>query len=837
MAISPLVVYIFFFGSGFAALLYQVVWLKYLNLLFGSTTYAAAAVLAAFMCGLSLGSLAATRFPKLFQSSLRSYGLLEIGIGLFAITFPHLYSAFKMPFAWIFNLVGPQTFVYNLLTFLLAFLVLLIPTSLMGATLPILSHYLISDENVTRRSGTLYAINTTGAVFGVLISAFIIIPAIGLQATVHIGALINAIVGLICYFSGKITNASEIKKRTLRMRGNFVLYLYAISGLIAIGYEVLWTRLLVLHLGNSVYAYAIMLSVFLIGISVGSYVSGKWMARSSRSPIFFFSVIQIAWAFSILFQMIQFENLSSILVRLAELFGGVTVSTQFVILFLGAVQLLLLPTFLSGALFPAIVTWLWKNGGSVEDSIGLSYSYNTIGGVLGAVLTGFLMLPLFGTQGSLLVLACGNAFLAILAFYFQPKGVRQSKWIPVPIALLFVVCSVLFHQRMNIIESAEIFASDAETELIHIQEDITATITVEKRQYMGKPFRSLSVNGVNVAGTSPNLFAIQKMQAHLPILLFGPEKNKEILHIGFGSGGTAYSASLYPNSRITVVEISRGVVRSADNFFPEVNHGIARSGLLNMIYFDGRSYLQNTSHTYDVILSDSVHPRYSGNGSLYTKDYYALVYDHLRSGGVHSQWIPIYSVAQRNLQEILKAFAEVFEQPTVWYVNSTINPYIIVTGRKHSAAISIQNFQTAFRIPSVAQDLKSVSILHEMSLLDYFLLGSSGLTKYTGDAEPHTDDSLSVEYESSRIIHRQLSWWSNFRDLIRFREPIRAYLAFPDSLNRVNYERFYKATELNLLGQLYFVGGRPEQAKQVFSDAAKLNESDRDPLEYYQKSF
>ncbi len=625
MQLSTALIYLFFFTSGFAALMYQVVWLKYLNLLFGSTTYATAAVLAAFMFGLSFGSRFSTKLPRLYASSLKTYGLLEIGIGLFAVSFPYIYSGFKIPFSWIFNIVGPQTHVYNLITFALAFLVLLIPTSLMGATLPLLSHYLISEKNVTKGSGLLYAVNTTGAVCGVLISAFVLIPNLGLKATVHFGVLLNVLVGLVCYLLGQKPGPRVFQTVSNSNDKNPLLWLYGISGLLAIGYEVLWTRLLVLHLGSSVYAYAIMLSVFLIGISLGSYVSGKWLASRTKSPITYFAIIQIAWAFSILLQMVQFANLRSILIGLAEPFGGLTVTTQFTVLFIAAVQLLFLPTFLSGALFPLVVTWVWKQGKTIQEAVGLSYSYNTIGGIFGSLFAGFLLLPLFGTQLALLILAGGNLLLGITALRMYSTEIRISrgtKGLMAAALFLFLTISVFLQSRVNVIRSAGIFHSDTTPEVLKIEEDPTATITVETRVHLGTRYRSLSVNGVNVAGTSPNLITIQKMQAHVPIILFGPTQKKEILHIGFGSGGTAYSASLYPNSNITVVEISPGVVRNAHNYFESVNHRVATSGRLNVVYFDGRSYLQNTTKTYDVILSDSIHPRYSGNGSLYTKDYY-----------------------------------------------------------------------------------------------------------------------------------------------------------------------------------------------------------------------
>jgi spermidine synthase len=841
--VSPALIYSFFFASGFAALLYQIVWLKYLNLLFGSTTYATAAVLAAFMCGLSIGSRIPSKFPRLFQTSLKTYGLVEIGIGVFAVTFPYLYTGFRIPFAWIFNLVGPQSSVYNILTFVIAFFVLLIPTAFMGATLPLLSHYLIPDSARLNRSGILYAINTAGAVCGILCSAFLFIPNLGLSATVHAGVLLNLLIGLICYFAGQQDASTVLVEiRHTETKREPLLYLYALSGLAAIGYEVLWTRLLVLHLGSSVYAYAIMLAVFLIGISMGSYISAKWTPATQNEALSRFSWIQIGLAFSILLQIVQFAFFRNTLISLGMLFGKITITIQFLILFLASVQLLILPTALSGALFPLVVTFLHRGGKSVENAIALSYSYNTLGGILGSIIVGFLLLPLFGTQVGLLILGGLGLSLGIMAWFLKTGfvGYRLRGILGFAgILSAFLLTAILLNKNISIIRSAGIFYDDGNTQLVHLEEETTATISVENRSYMGIPYRSLSVNGVNVAGTSPNLIAIQKMQAHIPLLTFGPSKNKRVLHVGFGSGGTAYAASLYPNTQITVVEISRGIVRNADAYFRSVNHGVAGAGNVRFIYFDGRSYLQNTSESYDVILSDSIHPRYSGNGSLYTKDYYQLVYQHLNPQGVHSQWIPIYSVASNNLQEILKAFSDVFDDCNVWYINSTVNPFIIVTGRKQGSGVSLKNLQEAFEIAPVSRDLKSIGMYDEYFLLDHFLFGNNGFKKYVGDAEPHIDDLVSVEYESSRIVNRDLSWWINFHNLLEFREPVFAYLSIaPGRTGRPRYdaetyEHFYDATSENLKGHLLMIERKIPEAKKAFAEAQSKNPSDREPFEYY----
>src|SRR5262249_55541567 len=315
------------------------------------------------------------------------------------------------------------------------------------------------------------------------------------------------------------------------------------------------------------------------------------------------------------------------------------------------------------------------------------------------------------------------------------------------LGVLFLAVALWEQRHIKILMSAGIFQMEKNESLTHLEEDLSATISVEKRDYMGIPYDSLSINGVNVAGTSPNLVAIQKLQGHIPLILSGPDHPKRVLHIGFGSGGTAYAVSLYPQTDITVVELSRGVVRNANKYFQSVNHGIVTSGKLHFIFFDGRSYLKNTSEHFDVILSDSIHPRYAGNGSLYTKDYYQLVFDHLNPGGVHSQWIPIYSLSQKNLQEILRAFIDVFPTTYVWYINSTVNPYVIVIGKKASAnSISIADFQSALEIPAVGDDLKKIAAGNVDLLLDYFLFGPKEMSEYVASVDPHTDDRMTVEY-------------------------------------------------------------------------------------------
>lgn len=825
-------VYLFFFGSGFAALLYQVVWLKYLNLLIGNTTYATAAVLSAFMFGLSLGSWLAARWPALYRTPLRSYGIVEMGVGIFAMIFPSVYTAMKIPFGAVFGMVGPQTFLYNLVAFIISFIVLMIPTSLMGASLPLLSEYLVRKESVAKQTGYLYGLNTVGAVAGIIFGAFLFIPLFGLHATVYIGVIINLFIGMVCFLAGKKSDTPVERLSSPDHAKDRLLYLYAISGLLALAYEVLWTRILVLHLGSSVYAYAIMLSVFLLGISLGSYVSGRWISTDSHRSARFFGWIQVAWAFSILIQLVQFAHLSDVLYNILTSFSRVTITTQFMALFAATFQILFLPTLLSGMLFPLMVTRLCAEGITIKKATSLSYSFNTVGGIFGSLLAGFILLPIFGTQASLLILASANMILGLLAFQSSPAlQSRTALSVLVVIFILFTAGGILAEKKLNILRSAGIFQMEGKEELLSLEEDVSATISVEKRLYLEQPYLSISVNGVNVAGTSPNLVAIQKLQGHIPMILYGPTKPKKVLHIGFGSGGTAYSVSLYPETAITVVELSRSIVRHANQYFPSVNFGIVDSGALRFIYFDGRSYLENTREHFDVILSDSVHPRYAGNGSLYTKDYYELVYNNLNPGGVHSQWIPLYSLTPKNFKEILKAFYDVFPETYIWYVNSTINPYVIVTGVKGTSRLSFTSVAQAFALPEVREDLKRVGVEDPYFLLDYFLFGKNKLRSLVADVEPHTDDRMTVEYESSRVMRRESSWLENFEEILAFRETVQGYLNPDGGFDLAAYQRFYDATIFNLNGQIYFLKKKWQEAQQQFQAAWSRNTIDRDPFE------
>jgi len=346
----------------------------------------------------------------------------------------------------------------------------------------------------------------------------------------------------------------------------------------------------------------------------------------------------------------------------------------------------------------------------------------------------------------------------------------------------------------------------------------------------------MSVNGVNVAGTSPDLLSIQKIQGHLPLLLH-PDPRR-VLHIGLGSGGTAWSVSTHPVEEICIAEISPGVVQSAADYFEGVNHGVLYDGRVELSINDGRNFLLATKEKYDIILSDSIHPRYAGNGSLYTRDYYLLCRRRLNPGGIVSQWLPLYSLSEENFKMLLRTFQSVFPHTTVWYINSTINPFTIVVGRMEGGKMDFEALQKGWDEKEVRRDLQEVGVKGVFHLFDYFVMGEEEVRRYAGEGPLHTDDYPAIEYLASKVISREGSWCWNFRALINQRVPVLPYL--------INYgnndqerkevlrtlERFYQATTYNLRGQLYFLEGKSREMVLEMEKIPKINPDDPEPWDY-----
>jgi spermidine synthase len=662
---------------------------------------------------------------------------------------------------------------------------LLPPTILMGGTLPLLVRWFTGEQE---GSGTaisaLYAVNTLGATAGVALAGFVLIPRAGLLATIFTAVILNFTLAIVAVvLTRQPNNPATSQPRNpatppTRISPKLLLLASALMGLAAIADEVFWSRILVLHLGSSVYAYSLMLFSFLIGIGIGSGIVERYVARLESADVAkVLGAIELALAAVLALQIHLFAHFADLLVASVNPWIAIGVTSPFPALLTATLIALLIPTALMGAAFPLTVRLYEISAIENETrSVGNVYLVNTIGSITGSLLAGFALIRLVGSQNGLFLMACIN--LAIGAWFRvtqasslrpRPPGAQAGSLRYTKEALLAAVIvagAFAFAKPDQVILSAGLF-TEQRAPILLFREDVTATVTLRK---LGPDYLSLELNGVNVAGTSGELMGTQKLQGHIPLLLHpNPQR---VLHIGFGSGGTAWAVSRHPVSNITIAEISPEVLQVSGSRLTSVNHGVLHDPRVHVEINDGRNFVLGTRDKFDVILSDSIHPRYAGNGSLYTRDYFEICRRHLTGAGVMSMWLPMYSLTPRNYLQIVRAFRDVFPNTTIWSVPNTPNSFTIVIGRMEDGPLPLDRVARNWS-PAVAQDLAGIGMNKPADLLMALMLGPSEVARITHNIPPHVDDLPSVEYESGRLIDRDLVWYQTFNLLAHNMTPLR----------------------------------------------------------------
>ncbi len=842
---------VLFLFSGLISLTFQIIWLKKLVLVFGNTVWAVSTLVTTFMAGLALGSWLLGRVADRVKQPLRWYGVLEGAIGAYGLITPLLFTLLAKAYIPLYALSGGDNWAMGLCKFGLGFLVLFPPTICMGGTLPLLAaHFTRSADNTGKDIGGLYAINTFGAVLGTCLTGFFLIPFWGVTPTLWLAVASGIGVFLVClaitqHSPAPKTQPSETRTTTSSHGKNasWMLWVYLVCGFAALAYEMLWNRILVLHLGSSVYAYSVMLAIYLLGVTVGAAIMSS-VLHKIRRPRLLFAMLQGGIALDVILTILQFGGFAESLGSLYNVVSEGSHAAYLIFLMLGVAQVLLIPTLLFGASFPLAVHLFVTRDTSVGKDTGTLYMFNTIGNILGSFLTGFALLPLLGAQHSLLVVGSLSLFVAVFMFSKSELPTAKKWGIAAVLIPAFYGGYALLTSPNQVILTAGVFLNDGlnTVKLLSVEEDVYATVTVEEHSQVRGDWRQLSLNGTNVAGTSSELFSIQKLQGHLPLLL---HKNpKSVLHIGFGSGGTAWAVSRYPVEKITIAEISKSVIQKASEYFLDVNHGVLQDPRVKVVFTDGRNHVLATREKYDVILSDSIHPRFSGNGSLYTYEYYQLLKQRLKPGGVVSQWLPFYSLTPENFKMIIKSFYEVFPNTTVWYPNSTINEYVIVIGKLDDPLIDYPTMEAGLRRPDVQADLREIDTATPYKLLDYFLFANEQVGEFVKDVPLHTDDNMAVEYISGRSLNRKQSSFQSLKNLVAARTSVIPSLenldraaAAPRETIEATLRKYETATTRNLRGQLFFWEGKRADAFQLFEIVRQLNPDDLEPVEYFGASY
>lgn len=664
-----------FFFSGASGLIYQVVWSRLMGLLFGRSVLAVGIVLAAFMAGLALGGYFLGRYADRHRNPLRLYALYEVGIGLTAGGSTFLLLHISPVYVSLHSLTDGSSFLLTAARFLMAFLIILIPTILMGATLPILSRVVIDRiDRVANELGRLYAINTLGAVAGTIAAGFVLIRLYGLLGAVFIAIAGNLAVGLFAWKlsrslpappllkpmeSAEPSTPTVLPKEIASNTTALILFaVFALSGLASFAYEIFWTRSLVFLLGNTTYAFSLMLTAFLAGIALGGYLI-RFPANRAKSRIRLLGIIEIliglcsAASLPLLFYLIKSERVSSLLQSSSGQFGSMVFSDALI-----ALALMLVPATLIGATLPLMGQIFTADLRHTSLTIGRVYAVNTLGNVVGALLPGLLILPLMGIQKGILLMAFLNICLGLVTLS------SRTRLAPV-LSMAAVSGVVLVGVWLVDLPIAFQFPSSTQTDrdaVLFYEEGGLVTTKVWKKNRSGN--KIISVDGINIGGTNDVDYK-QQILAHLPKLLLKSYSSE--LSIGLGSGILIGESGQHQQlERIVCAEIAPSVVKGA-GFFQRENYAIMTDPRTEIVVDDIGHFLNTSEETYDIISADGkTDEKYSTNAFSYSKDYYHQLSRHLAPGGLAIQWIPT-ALPSEQYYLVLRTFLDSFPHVSLWY--------------------------------------------------------------------------------------------------------------------------------------------------------------------------
>ena len=831
------IVWLIFILSGASGLIYQVIWMRQLTLIFGSTVFATSTVLTAFMAGLALGSYYFGRkIDESAQSPLRIYALLEAGIGAFCLVWPLILAALSALYVLIHRNVTSEFYTLSLIRFLLTFGVILIPSTLMGGTLPVLTRFFVKRlEHLGTNIGILYALNTFGAVVGTVAAGFFLIEALGIRWTLGIGIAINfgvAAIALALVQQVSRTEADEPPEETRQAESEdipavperrLVLWAIGVSGFCALAYEVLWTRIMVFFLGSTTYAFATMLAAFLFGIALGSMVLSRWVDRIKR-PIAVFGAVQLGTGLFALILMPAFEELYGMSQAFQSTFGA----SRFWAFF-SCFLVMCLPTLLMGASFPLVTKIYTGSARRLGRSIGNVYAVNTVGSILGAFCAGFILIPLLGIRPSIvLTVALNTSIGGILVlrdgrFTEAGRALLQGIGIGFPVLNAGLAGILLLTLNQPFFLKSAIFKTQRPGDtLVEYNEEVDATVTTLKDD---EGVYRLYVDTNQAADASRWDSPSHRVIAHLPLLLH--PRPKRALVVGFGMGLTSHSITQH-GVRVDAIELSRGVLSAAQKHFTHVNGNVFENPQFSYKLNDGRNHILMTQTKYDMISTGIIHPLVSaGSSNIYTADFYRLCRRILTEDGIMCQWVPLHRLPEAHYKMIVRTFIEVFPQTTLWYKYTP--DFVILIGTQSPLRIDYKNFIARAQIASIREGL-AADDLDGMSLLDSFMMGPDAVRTYAGSGPIHTDNRPRLEFFRGADLVGTTT--QNVKGMSEHREGVLPYLEnYGMTLAekrgvREKLNTYFRATQRLIRGQIAYASGQYQNAAALMNDAVVLNPLD-----------
>jgi spermidine synthase len=724
-----------FFGSGVCALVYQVMWLRLLALVFGVTVYAASTVLAGFMAGLGLGSFVAGRLANRITRPLAAFGIAEALVGITAFVSPAVLDALTQVWVSIHPSLPDSLAAVTIIRFVVAFLVLIVPTSLMGATLPLVIKSAVAREDrIGGRIGLLYAINTTGAIVGALFAGFYLISEVGVERSFRMAAIGNIVIGLLSLVAAYAMPAQRARPAATAESGSaspitasqrrIVLWTFFISGVMSLALEIIWFRMLVVFLRPTAYAFTIMLACVLAGIALGSALAapilrmrGRWLPA--------LAIIQAVIGVAAVLSFNALTRSQAVIDLATPWFGSLGLNTYLAPLVASSLVAMLPTTLLLGLAFPIGLS-LWAGDDTSDETgrrVGAFYSLNVFGAILGSLLAGFVLLPAIGTRNSLIVVSALATTSSVVLAWSQRAALPGFAYAVAGLAPVvfglgalysvdpFDVAFERFHRRET---------------LVWRKEGVQTTVAVHDRAG-NPPMRIMYLDGNHQANNSaPTAFVHHRIGA-LPVMLH--QAPTTALVVGLGGGATPAAVARH-DVNVDVVELSAEVV-TGSNSFKDINFDLLSRPNVRLHVDDGRNFMMMGRKKYDVITADIILPRHAGAGALYSKEYYELVRDSLAEGGLAMQWNGGDSMTEYKL--LMRTFLSVFPYTTLWGDGS------LMLGSMKPFTLS----QSAYEARRQGFDLFPWDLA---TLKRIYIAGTDDIRAFVGDGPILTDDKPVIEY-------------------------------------------------------------------------------------------
>ena len=751
----------------------------------------------------------------------------------------------------------------NLVRFALAFLVLVLPATLMGGTLPVMVKFFTRNrESLGRRVGHLYALNTLGAVVGTLSAGFFLILVLGVREAAYLAGVVNLIIASVVFWmdrkigvfgepvasagsdggrgamppgpevpegqsSGAAGSSAAREGQAVNDRAvRLAFWAIGVSGFCALAFEVFWTRSLVFFLDNSTHAFTTILTAFLLGIGIGSLVVAAFI-DTRKKLLGWLGWIQVLIGISAILAIPVLNHTTPVFERMA----GVSLDSLLpwrwmAARFVNALSVMLIPTLLMGMAFPVAAKIYTRHLGAIGTSLGNIYAINTLGGVLGSALAGFALIPLVGVQNGIILVATVNTAAGVVLLLGEPALARNTRIGSAIVAgLIFLVGSGALVTSGGLVLSSY-YEEEEMDEVISYEEGIGATVKVFRDTY-GE--RVISINGFPVAGEPLGYQDPQIALAHFPLLL-NRVPSPRVAIIGFGAGGTSWGVLQHDVESVDCVELVPAVPRAA-HLFPTVNHGVLDEPKYNLILNDGRNYMLVTDREYDVISIDATSPKMAGNGSLYSLDFYQLLKERISEDGIVVQWIPHHLLSDREVKMTAKSFMTAFPHATLWF--SPLRQNAVLIGTQKELEVDYGRVEAAYRKEVIREQLASVNMADAIGFLSGFLMGEETLAGYVGAIRDNTDNHPVLEFTPALAYFLADAY--RLRNVFDFRDAREIVLPWLVNLGETEEEvvavteaiqRRYEAVSYSINGDIALVLGERERAMSEYRQALSI-----DPME------